>query len=435
MEKILQLKVWSMIKLLLFFALGAAIIGPAFFNVNIGPVSLSLFRMTLYGLWVIFVLLLLKNDGEISITNLKVRPFIWFFMIWFVYAILSLLWADSTIDAIKHINHLFVGFSLIIFVVFFFIEKGDYIRFYYLWLFVLTVLILVGLWNVLTGQQLSVSALANATNEQRFIPTAVFHNQNDFATYLALSLPFTLTLIRYGRNQWVSLFGMILSLLSLYLVFLTYSRSNYLAIAMGVAYWFFFFMTRKEKLVLIALAIAGAFILYFLFPDLVHSVLETLKVQIDSLFVHDHGEESVNVRTNLIKNSLLFLYDHYGFGVGAGNAEYHMAHFGVYDTAKIVNVHNWWFELLVNYGILIFSGYVFFYIALIFLLKKQYHKLMDQNEKMIAESLLTGLVIFFLASTSPSSIIAFGPQWLFFAFAVGYLNYLYLKDERNALAE
>ncbi|TCS83365.1 O-antigen ligase family protein [Tepidibacillus fermentans] len=435
MEKILQLKVWSISKILLFFILGAAVLGPAFFNVNIGPISLSLFRITLYALWVIFVLLLLKNDGEISITNLKVRLLVWFLIFWFVYSIISLLWADSTIDAVKHINHLFVGFSLIIFVVFFFIEKRDYIHFYRLWIFILTVLILVGLWNVLTGQQLSVSTLAGLTNEQRFTPTAIFHNQNDFATYLALSLPFTLTLIRYGRNLLVSLFGIILSLLNLSLVFLTYSRSNYLAIAMGVAFWFFFFMKRREKLFLIVLTLSGTMVLYFLFPEPFHSALDTLKVQIDSLFVHDQGKESVNVRTNLIKNSLLFLYDHYGFGVGAGNAEYHMAHFRVYDTAKIVNVHNWWFELLVNYGILIFSGYVLFYLSLIILLKKQYHTLTDRNEKMIAESLIIGLVIFFLASTSSSTIIAFGPQWLFFAFTVGYLNYLYLKQERNALAE
>ncbi|WP_339060566.1 O-antigen ligase family protein [Tepidibacillus marianensis] len=432
MVKILQLKVWSISKGFLYFVLGATLFGPAFLNVIVGPISFSLGRITLYVLWVIFCILFLKNDGEISLSHLKVSPIVWFLIFWFIYALVSMLWADSTLDAIKNINHLFVGFSLIIFVVFFFIDQLDYLRFYNLWIIILISLLIIGLWNVLTGHQLGVSTLVGLTNDQRFTPTSVFHNQNDFATYLALSLPFTLTLIRHGRNIWISISGLLLTLINIYLVFLTYSRSNYLAIAMGLVFWFLFYLSRKEKLLIIGLALVGVILLIILFPEPFHAAIDILRIQIDSLFVHDQGKESVNVRLNLIKNSLLFLYDHYGFGVGAGNAEYHMGHFRVYDTAGIVNVHNWWFELLVNYGVIIFVGYIYFYLSLIVMLKKQYQHLMDRKEKMIAESLTVGLVIFFLASTSSSTIIAFGPQWLFFAFVIGFVNYLYLKQERNA---
>jgi len=432
MVKILQLKVWSISKLLLYFVLGATVFGPAFLNLNLGPISFSPGRLILYILWGIFLALLLKSDGEISLSNLKIGPVIWFFIFWFLYALLSLLWADSTIDAIKNINHLFVAFSLIIFVLFFFVEQKDYLRFYYLWIIILIPLVMVGLWNVRTGQQLSVSTLVGLTNHQRFSPTSVFHNQNDFATYLALSFPFTFSLIRYGKNIWISLVGIILSLLNLYLVFLSLSRANYIAIAMGLAFWFLFYLSKKGKLSIIFLAAIGLILLIILFPEPFHAALNTVKVQIDSLFVHDQGKESVNVRTNLIKNSLIFLYDHYGFGVGAGNAEYHMGHFRVYDTAGIVNVHNWWVELLLNYGVIIFAGYVALYLSLIFMFMKQYRHLTDEKEKMITESLTMGLIIFFLGSTSSSSIISFGPQWLFFAFVIGFLNYLYLNQERNA---
>ena len=104
---------------------------------------------------------------------------------------------------------------------------------------------------------------------------------------------------------------------------------------------------------------------------------------------------SVYVRINLIRNSFIFLWQHLGLGVGAGNVEYHMAHFQIYNTYGILNVHNWWVEILANYGILIFVGFVAFYLGLFAKLYKAYSKLTNTSEKMICEALLVGLVVFF----------------------------------------
>jgi len=67
---------------------------------------------------------------------------------------------------------------------------------------------------------------------------------------------------------------------------------------------------------------------------------------------------------NLIRNGLVFLSSTFGFGVGAGNIEYWMEHNPVYNTSSITNMHNWWIEILVAYGVIIFILYIVFFAKL-----------------------------------------------------------------------
>ena len=105
-----------------------------------------------------------------------------------------------------------------------------------------------------------------------------------------------------------------------------------------------------------------------------------------------------------------------------------MGNFPVYNTRGITNPHNWWDELLVDYGIFIFAGYVLFYLGLVARLYKIHQHLGAGTEKMICEALLVSLVGFFLASISSSSIMTLKFQWILFAFALVFLNYQRIKQ-------
>ena len=80
-------------------------------------------------------------------------------------------------------------------------------------------------------------------------------------------------------------------------------------------------------------------------------------------------------------------------------------------------------EILINYGIFVFVGYILFYLGLVLTMWRVHRRTKNREEKMICEALLVALVGFFLASISSSSIMAFSPQWLLFAFALAFLNY------------
>ncbi len=316
----------------------------------------------------------------------------------------------------------------------YFIEQKDFKRFYYLWLLTLIPIIGLGFWNQITGHQLFHYAyLAKLPGAEvarlMHIPRATFYHENDYATYIALSVPFIFTYMKYNSSKLKWIFGPALLIPLLYQLLLTNSRANYLAVMLGMAFWFLFFLKSRDKLKLIAVAVLAALLLVIIVPGFMHSGLERTQAQLTSFFHHGKSDEvtSDNIRINLIKNAAVFLARSHGLGVGAGNFEYHMRHSRVYDTLWITNAHNWWIEILACYGIFIFIGYLLFYGGSVLYLYRAYRELTDESEKMIGEALLVSLVTFILASTSPSSIMDFGPQWLLFAFALGFLNYYRTK--------
>ena len=78
-------------------------------------------------------------------------------------------------------------------------------------------------------------------------------------------------------------------------------------------------------------------------------------------------------------------------------------------------------------------GYVIFYLSMIWKLRKIYYEKISKNEKIICEGLLVSLIGFSLVSLGPSSIMAFRPQWLLFAFALAFLNYTLNKEKAQVL--
>jgi teichuronic acid biosynthesis protein TuaE len=418
----------SISKVILYLAIIAGFTGPAFLLIDIGPFSLFPFRIFLPLLWIIFLLGIIVNNGKIGIAHIKVKNYLLFLALWLVYSVLSLAWAADKTEAIRYNIFLFMGISVIFFVVFCFSNLNDFRRFYALWLIVLVGFLGIGLWNI-TGHQLAFSVCVNESLCNRFTPTAVFHNPNDYAVYLALSIPFVLAFIRYNHRLYRRLLGMTVLVIALYLLIATLSRANYLAVILGAGFWFLFLLKINQKIKVFASTGLIVVVILVILPHQTERVFETVSTQLTSLstIATAHAEVSLSSHLNLIRNCMLFLVHSLGFGVGAGNAGYYMAHLSVYDTQGALDPHNWWVEILTDYGLFIFIGYVLLYIGVFTNLFRVRGKLTNTSEKMICEALLVVLVIFFLASMSSGSIMALEPQWLFFAFALGFMNYCRAK--------
>ena len=100
-----------------------------------------------------------------------------------------------------------------------------------------------------------------------------------------------------------------------------------------------------------------------------------------------------------------------------------MAHLSPHDTFGIRNLHNWWLELLADYGLAILAGYVLFYLGLVRGLWREWKRTVSRGQRMVCEGLLLSLVTFSVASVSPSSVMAFDPHWLLFAYALAFLSF------------
>jgi teichuronic acid biosynthesis protein TuaE len=406
--------------------------GAAFFTADLGLFTLFPYRFFLLLLLVIFSLKTLFS-GKIIIHQKSIKWYILFLFFWLGYSVISLAWAPSKGDAIRDIIFLFMSVLLIFFFTYYIKNETDLKKVYNIWLAVLGILIIIGFWEHLTGNHLSVSRNYNEIRSWRmFIPTGVFFNPNDYATFLALSIPFGIVVVRYYNKTMFRLFGIVAALLAFYLIVETGSRANIIAVLLEIIFIFLFLMNINQKTKIIFTASILVIFLFLFFGNNIYQYYEKISIEITSI-----GRQvslmkgSMGVRINLIKNSLSFLYKTAGFGVGAGNAEYYMANIPQYNTYGILNPHNWWLEILVNYGILVFAGYLLFYFGIIYNLWKISKKNLTQIEKMICEALLVSLVGLFFASISSSSIMAFKPQWLLFAFALSFLNYIRSKEGLN----
>jgi len=428
-----QIKINPILKTLFWLTIITAVVGPAFLTIPVGPYHIFLFRLFLPLILFLIFSQVLLNKGILKISFKKIKFYLLFLVIWGVYAILTIIWASSKIMALRQIYFLFTGFIIIFLIILYIKKQKDFTNFYKLWIIITIGLLGIGVWEVLTGNHLSISGyLGRTIRAGKFMPSAVFYNTNDFATFLGLTFPFILSWLHYKKKLKNKILGFGLFGTGFYLLLATSSRANLLALILEIFVLFFFLMKLNKKVKsVIATVLILAFI-FFVFPNFTQQILN----QIGANFASFTSEYQMTIgsdamRINLIKNAIYYLIRSGGFGVGAGNIEWHIANYAPYFEHNLLNLHNWWAEILANYGIFIFVGYLLFYIGLIYNLWKTWHQKMKINEKIICESLFLSLIGFSIASVSSSSIMAFKPQWLIFGFALAFLNYYRLKYKKE----
>jgi teichuronic acid biosynthesis protein TuaE len=320
---------------------------------------------------------------------------------------------------------LFLSFSVITFSVVFIRSVDDLFLVILLWLGVLGITLLVGIIETIYGYHLPLSRFYQTQKEfYLFTPTAVFYNPNNFATFLSLSAPFGLSYFLFSKKMLYRLLSLVSFFASLYMMVETGSRANMLAILLVIVFFIVVAsLSRKHRTELILL-ISGSLLLILVFQERIFNEFSILLTTFRSLPENiGNPTTSIGVRINLIRNGFSFIKSTWGFGVGAGNFESWMQSRAMFSTGYIISSHNWFLEVLVNYGALIFIGYVVFYcgmIVRIFQVLKTHWE--DQTMKMIGIGILGSLVGFLIASMSPSSIMAFRPHWLIFAFGLSYIN-------------
>lgn len=154
--------------------------------------------------------------------------------------------------------------------------------------------------------------------------------------------------------------------------------------------------------------ITGAFYTYFLAPQTTHDFSEPLPSNV--------------ARANLLKNAGHYVLDTYGFGVGAGNVPYYLEHHALFDTDRVVEVHNWLVEIMTNFGVVMMLGYLTMYIYLITVLYRYYKRSLGKRYKLLIEGLTAALVAFLVSSISPSSVSNLYFHWVFLALVIATVN-------------
>jgi len=362
-----------------------------------------------------------------------------------LWSSLSFIWAIEPDRVFARLQFLFYALFMFLFFSFLLYSSNHKLLLYNFVLSTL-ILILVGSCEVIFNVHFQISHVVR--KNLAYTPGGLSSNVNNFSVLLFCGLSYIMIFMSTFKNKikyFIQiLIGILLSVILFYFFIKTKSRANILAM---IIYWvcillisFIFivgnFYVKIKKnyarflfiLLTSALLIICILVTYNFSKDYLEKTIDSLKKSIETS--KKKAVTSDQVRINLIRNGLIMLKNSHFLGVGAGNfiiyeKEYTKMH---YKTRGITDSHNLWLEMLVDYGVIIFSFFVFLYVFLIVKSLRLFfssNKSFSQRAKYLYS--FSALAGFTISSLSPSNIVASPIMWIFLSFIALVLSKEYDK--------
>ncbi|MBG9981677.1 O-antigen ligase family protein [Aerococcaceae bacterium DSM 111020] len=388
--------------------------------------QITLYRVLVFGLVGLTGIQLVMKQDHLYIHPHRVSTFaVGVFAFWWIWAAFSGVWSFDKMAWMQNMFLLTLGVSAII-LIYLHIRRWEHLKYLMLGIwFMMTLLLIYGAIEI-TFNFYPLADLSKLDKYGTFdanplsrIPVTVFENQNDYATMLLAYLPLNMVLYQESERGPLKLIALMLTVIAVYLIYRTQSRlvllSTMIFFGIYLLQQFKWHVPRSGMRKMMGLVMILGVIAILFIPTLKNSIVRLMF----SEGVYDlTGDE---VRFNLWRNGLLFLAQTLGIGVGAGNIEPWMVVNGFYSTENIVNIHNWWLEILVAYGIVVFSLYCVMYGLLIHRLNVlRYHQPKEQH--IINQSLIAFLVAYAFASITSANNMLIEWHWVYFGLIICYIK-------------
>ncbi|MCL1631549.1 O-antigen ligase family protein [Sporolactobacillus sp. CPB3-1] len=415
--------------------IASTFLNQALLSISAGSFTLFLYRLLLLVCMAVFLVHAARTGGFGHLWAASpIKGTLLFLLFWLAYAAVSLIWSWSIIEGMKYLLLLGIGIAFLFLAVFTFTTVRQMLVFHLIWLVMSGVLIFIGLINHFARIQLPTSSLYGGPDYKQGYPTAVFTNQNDFATLLAIAVFFYLAAARNIRQPLIRLINLLLAGLSVWLIVLTESRASLLGAVAGIAFYLFLMLPEKTRKGVFWAGVAAALTGMVVFSGKLFEKLQNV-LGGPAVFSVNENPSSNTVRMNLLKSAWHYLGDSFGFGTGAGNIPVYLEHQPVRNTDQIFEVHNWLMELTGNFGFLFGAGYLAMYLALFAALLKIHSGKIGRSTRLLVETCMTAQVAFLVSSISPSSVSNLYFHWVFLGFVLCTVSVLYQSKSRERLSE
>lgn len=398
-----------------YLVLGFNFIGSDFLKFNIFGINMTIGRILMaISAILLFIIICKRRKYFITNENNKTVNFLFKFLIgWSIFSLISFFISKDIMSTVIYEFFILVGTINILLMSY--ILKED--RMFYN---IFRIIEVVAIANLIY------SLILYYTTEGPY--GAFYFNVNDLATFFLLAIPVEIALIIKKTQKNISIILRIaILLMELYVFYLLDSRACKLGAMMGIIciigiVVYKRFLQKKsileklkaKKKIMIPLTIIMCVIIAIVGISIVKKN-----------FVPKYDKLSSNsIRVNLIYNGLFFLKDHFILGIGAGNMGYFLEHNAIYPTKNILNMHNYWMEILVDFGVIIFIFFVISYFKLIKTMLSQYNHCKDRGRSSIYLVFLFFLFSFIIGSISSSNNITREWVWLAFGIFISYINIL-----------
>ncbi len=411
------------IKKYTFLLLASAILG-----VNILPIDLGFFQLSIYRILILlspFLFFFVSKETKNKLRTGNNYLYFQFLLFWLFYSIITLFWVRDLSAWIRSFYFLLCGSITSWFIGWYFSSKKDIINALKVIEICALVFGLLGVYEIITGNYMFTSdekAIFYETSDLTStigirIPISVFFNPNNFAFFLLFAVYGSIALSRVKSTITGRLSSLVLVLFFLFLLFATQSRSGFIAFFLGVISLIFLYLKQCSIKKFSIFIIIGLILFAVITPWLIANKGLYLE-----LLTFDASSGSDQERINLIRNGLIFLVNSFFLGVGLGNIEYYMATYAFYLTDQIIDIHNWWMEILVSSGVLVFSIYLIVYIKSILRLYRMSLLKKDKDIKHISTCFFCFLVASLIGTLGSSSLMPYEWFWPIIAIVMTFVN-------------
>lgn len=367
------------------------------------------------------------------------------YILWFAYMCISIIWAISRSSAIKYIAIYMMMFAFIGCLMAYNINKERLNETIKLLLYLISVVVVIGLIEVLLGKQLPVRHYIDGFRDalsQLHIniiearPIVFSYNTNNLNAELALLIPICLFMIYKFESVAAKIWFSLVSVIAFALVVITTSRTGYVAFLFATAVFIVYSLINIKSIginqmiypIVIAAGMTAAF---FYAPnmmnikpvegesDVEHSI--TLTGKLNSLQGMIEGEETSeysSLNRMAIINDVLkgVISEKQLQGFGVGNVEEYIKEQG--NTGSIYSPHCYPIEILGDFGI---PGVVLFGIYYLYLLV--YNLILSIKKRSpVCLAMAASLIAFAPASFGPSSITYVFAYWIIMGLAVSCIQ-------------
>ncbi|NOZ73211.1 MAG: hypothetical protein GXP38_15110 [Chloroflexi bacterium] len=424
-------------KILLFLFLTTSVLGVYFLPIRVAGVTLFGFRLLVIGTLLLFFLFPDFTWWSIGVA----RFYIILGLVWLTWGSISYFWAPDASAAIKEI--LAVGFGFSIGFIFLglraYSEEGMTVLGWG-WSSAYLLTLFVAGWELVTGRHLPSYYLSHLPSYAVPRITGTLGQPNNLGAFLVLVYPFLW--LSYRRTERPLLRWMQLALIVTVPVLLVFTASRLAMLAfflqMAILGFFAVLPPRRHLSVLAVVVVSvGILLTGLLNPSTdINRKLDAASYELHRMEAgketvipgEDESREnigesrperilSIQQRINLLLNGLWLTKVTFGRGVGPGG-------FAYYQTNKITpypvinpDPHNFWIEVLSQYGILVFVLFLAWYLSL-------YRVVLKYRHSGLAIILLMALVGYIFASAANSSYIAQQTNWIFLASIMSLASYL-----------
>lgn len=372
----------------------------------------------LIGLGLVAYLLM---DGRLTLPARVPRPAA-LLGILIVWSLLSLAWAEDPLAAVRWTTFLAMMSALAIGIAMLVATPSRARAFLWALAGMWALACLIGAAEIATGISLPTARAVVGG----FGAASLFGNENNFAVFLTLCLPWFLALPVVYSDARLRLLGAVGALVSIGFMLASGSKASLLSLGvMLIALLLLVGADRRRRGRLLAAATIAALAVALVVPSVLGLGLlpqrTVSKLDFGTLLEQVQQDQgSGAVRTNLLNDGLDLVAESGGLGVGAGNAEVRVR--GLVDFPGVGNLHNWWLEVLVNGGLLAFAVYLLFYLLI---WRGQVAAARRGRAPLTRYMGIAGTVAlagWVFGSIGPSTAIHFAPMWITFGLAMGTIG-------------